>query len=86
LRAAQKSLISRSLHYIQTVKNCCLIYAGKPKAETHSYFLHQGIKLYMISFDLQASNINEFENKCNNFINSVNLLLQLMIEEIKEES
>lgn len=79
---AQLTLYSNSTG----VKNCCLIYAGKPKAETHSYFLHQGIKLYMISFDLQASNINEFENKCNNFINSVNLLLQLMIEEIKEES
>ncbi len=65
------------------VKNCCLIYAGKPKAETHSYFLHQGIKLYIISFDLQASNKYEFENKYNDFINSLNFLLQPMIEEEK---
>ena len=67
------------------VKNCCLIYAGKPKSETHSYFLHQGIKLYIISFDLQASNKNEFETKCNEFINSVNSLLQPLIEKKKQE-
>lgn len=78
---AQLTLYSNSTG----VKNCCLIYAGKPKAETHSYFLHQGIKLYIISFDLQASNRNEFENKCNNFINSINLLLQPMIEEKEGE-
>jgi 5-methylcytosine-specific restriction enzyme subunit McrC len=78
---AQLTLYSNSTG----VKNCCLIYAGKPKAETHSYFLHQGIKLYILSFDLQASNRYEFENKCNNFINSVNSLLQPMIEEKEEE-
>jgi hypothetical protein len=48
--------------------------------------LHQGIKLSIISFDLQASNKNEFETKCNNFMNSINLLLQPMIEEKEEES
>ena len=74
---AQLTLYSNSTG----VKNCCLIYAGKTKEETHSYFLHQGIKLNIFSFDLQASNKYEFENKCINFINSVNSLLQPMIEE-----
>jgi hypothetical protein len=38
---AQRTLYSNSTG----VKNCCcLIYAGKPKVETRSYFLHQGIK------------------------------------------
>ena len=77
---AQMTLYSNSTG----VENCCLIYAGKPKEETHTYFLHHGIKLNILSFDLQASNKYEFESKCNNFINSVNLLLQPMIE--KEES
>ena len=76
---AQLTLYSNSTG----VENCCLIYAGKPKVETHSYFLHHGIKLNILSFDLQASNRDEFENKCNSFINSVNLLLQPLIEKEK---
>ena len=76
---AQLTLYSNSTG----VKNCCLIYAGKPKREIHSYYLYQGIKLYIFSFDLQALNKYEFEAKCNNFINSINSLLQSIIE--KEE-
>ena len=72
---AQLTLYSNSTG----VENCCLIYAGKPKEETHTYFLHHGIELNILSFDLQASNKHEFESKCDTFINSVNLLLQPMI-------
>jgi 5-methylcytosine-specific restriction enzyme subunit McrC len=77
---AQLTLYSNSTG----VENCCLIYAGKLKEETHTYFLHHGIKLNILSFDLQASNKYEFESKCDTFINSVNSLLEPMIE--NEES
>lgn len=73
---AQLALYSNSTG----VKNCCLIYAGKPKREIHSYYLYQGIKIYIFSFDLQASNKYQFEAKCNNFIDSLNSLLQSIIE------
>ena len=72
---AQLALYSNSTG----VKNCCLIYAGKTKEKTHSYFLHQGIKLDIISFDLHASNRNEFENMCNSFINSLMSLIEPLI-------
>lgn len=62
------------------VKNCCLVYAGKAK-EIHHYSLHQNIKLHTLSFDLQAFNKYEFEVKCDNFINSINLLLQPIMKE-----
>ena len=55
--------------------------AGKPKEETHTYFLHHGIKLNILSFDLHASNRNEFENMCNSFINSLMSLIEPLIEE-----
>jgi hypothetical protein len=73
---AQLTLYSNSTG----VQSCCLIYAGKSK-ETHSYFLHQGINLYILSFDLQASNKYEFESICNSFINSLMSLIAPMINE-----
>lgn len=59
------------------VKNSGLIYPGN-KEEYH-YQLHQDIKLNILFLDLQASNKNEFENKCTNFINSINSLIQSLI-------
>jgi len=62
------------------VKDCCLIYVGKENGLIHTYFLNQDIKLHILSFDLQASNRYEFEDKCNKFLTSLNLLFQSIIE------
>lgn len=76
---AQLALYSNSTG----VQDCCLIYAGRTK-EPHPYSLHHDIKLNILSFDLQATDRYEFKSRCDNFINSINLLLQPIIE--KEES
>lgn len=75
---AQLTLYSNSTG----VKNCGLIYTGgKEKIKNYSYQLYQDIRLHILSLDLQASNRYEFENKCNNFINSINTLLEPLINE-----
>lgn len=60
------------------VQNCCLIYTGNPKDRPH-YQLSHGIKLHILSFDLQASNKYQFEQKCVQIINSVDSLIQPLI-------
>jgi len=78
---AQLTLYSNSTG----VKNCCLIYAGKGKERIHTYILHHDIKLHILSFDLEALNRYEFEEKCNDFITSSKLLISSITGNRKKE-
>ena len=69
------------------IKNCDLIYTGgKETIKNYSYQLYQNIRLHILSLDLQGSNKYEFENKCNTFINSINTLLEPLINEKTSQS
>jgi 5-methylcytosine-specific restriction enzyme subunit McrC len=65
----QLSLYSNTTY----VKSCVLVYAGK--SQSRLYELKQDITVHVISFDLSALNELEFESKCDDFMNGINIYI-----------
>lgn len=65
----QLSLYSNTTH----VKDCALAYVGK--SQTAPYRLEEGITIYVVPFDLEAENEEDFEYQCIKFVTEVQHIL-----------
>lgn len=65
----QLSLYSNTTH----IKDCALVYIGK--SQTPPYHLEGGITVHVVTFDLEASNEDDFDRKCVYFINETRKIL-----------